>query len=175
MTQSKYITFDSFLAEDEDIMLMPDRPVLLAGRGPFKPRKVLLGQPAILDPSYLNGDLDNVTYSSMLIEFPSDFSNSTKEKFLQVIKVTVLQFDRTTQPTRILKNDNIIVCSDLVQEAAYCDHFLCFANQTYTEDKVIPIYNAKKPFNIILRDEELRIIDLDPAGTRVVLEFKLMY
>jgi hypothetical protein len=171
--QSKYITFDSFLAEDADIKLTPDRPLLLVGRGPFKPRGVLLGQPAVLDPSYLNPEA--VTYSSMLIEFPSDFSNSTKEKLLQVIKVTVLQFDRTTQPTRVLKNDNIVVCSDLVQEAAYCDHFLCFANQTYTEDKVIPIYNAKKPFSVILKDEELQIIDLDPAETRVVLEFKLMY
>jgi hypothetical protein len=162
------------MAEENEMKILSDRPLLLKGRSVFKSRTALLGEPAKFGEDILE-DLNAISYPAFSIEFPPDFYNSTKERFLQVIKATVLQFDRTVQPTRIIKNENLMVCSNLVQEDNYCDYFLCFANQIYSEDKVIPIYHAKKPFQVMIKDEELNVIDLDPAATRVVLEFKLIY
>jgi hypothetical protein len=156
----------------------------MKGRSVFKQKKVILGEPAKrsegLELSHHNlpdilDDMADIAYPAMTIEFPPDFYNFPKEKFIQVIKATVLQFDRTVQPTKITKNDSIMVCSNLIQEDNYCDYFLCFANQIYTDNKILPIYSAKKPFQVTLKDEELNVIDLDPALTRVVLEFKLIY
>jgi hypothetical protein len=191
MTIEKYFTCDSFMGQAPDekngqiitSIHSPQKPLFSHSLHTFSHRYNLIGSPAqgitttppSADTSLITSEGNEVKYPCIVVEFPPDFKNSSNQKYIQAIKATLLEFDRSEEPIKIIKNDSVIVCSDLVQGDEYCDHFLCFVNQPYPDTKTLPIYNAKNPFIVACKDQELYYIDLDPEKSRLIIKFKLFY
>jgi hypothetical protein len=109
-----------------------------------------------------------VKYDSLTIDFPIDFIQTNKPRYIQIKNAKYYSYENTSEPPQVS------VCSDIIQNEKYSDSFLCFCNEAH-QYKVLRMYDARTSFYLWLKDAAGKIMDLDPAKGRIFIELLLEF
>jgi hypothetical protein len=110
----------------------------------------------------------NIMYDSLSIEFPVDFIQTNKPRYIAIKNAKYYSYLDHNEPAQVS------VCSDIIQNEKYSDSFLCFCNDT-EQYKVLRMYDARPSFYLWLKNNMGKVMDLDPAKGRIFIELLLEF
>jgi hypothetical protein len=108
-------------------------------------------------------------YYSLNIDFPIDFIQTTKPRFVHVKNAKYFHLDdKSPSPVQVF------ICSDINQGEKYGDSFLCTCNDA-TQYKSLQIFDARTSFIIWIKNERGSHLVINPDKCHVFIELLLEF
>jgi hypothetical protein len=108
-------------------------------------------------------------FTSLIFNFPIDFIQTNKPKFVTVKNAKYYHFDSETPPPL-----QVFASSDMIQNEKYSDSFLCCCNESQ-QYKTLQIYDAKTEFTIWLKSERGTLLYVNKEICRIFIELLLEF
>jgi hypothetical protein len=118
---------------------------------------------------------DPTKHYKLVIDFPFQFIRSSNRKFVEVLSAICIRYVGQGENREAQVAQNVVMCSDLVQDETFADKIWTVCNQTYTETKKFEIYEVPNFFHIWLKDAFGQRMPLDPDETRIIFEMVLHF